>query len=116
MLETPAATRFQAQVERLIASGSLHGAPLPRTVELALTGADPARFVVDTETGEIRPREGMAPPLCLSVPRRIFEDLAGQGPMAWMAAYDKGVIDIQGDPVKVDVVEVYIEKVLRPKV
>lgn len=115
MLETPAATRFQAQVERLIDSGLLHGAPLPRKVEVALTGADPARFVVDSHTGEVAARQGMAPPMCIAIPRRIFEDLAGKGPMDWLAAYDKGVIEIQGDPVKVDVVQVYIEKVLRPK-
>lgn len=116
MLETPVATRFEAQARQLVASGLLHGGPFPRKVEIALTGADPARMVVDTTTGEVEPRKGMAPPLCLSTPRRAFEDLVGRGPMAWLAAYDKGIVEIQGDPVKVEMVEVFIEKVLRPSV
>ncbi len=116
MLEIPAVTRFQGQLEGLIDSGVLHGAPVPRKVELALGGADPARFVVDTSTGEITPRQGMAPPLSISIPRKAFEDLAGKGPMAWLAAYDKGLLEIQGAPSKVEVAEVYIERVLRPKV
>lgn len=113
MLRTPTLTLFEEELRRAIKAHPEREPPLPATVELVLTGADPQRLIVETRTGRLEPRGQLGSALSIHVPSKEFEALVARGLKAWLWAYDRGVVRIEGAPAKVEAVQVYIERVLR---